>query len=291
MTLDDLEHWARSDGLEALLIAMGSVLLARLVRSIADRLIEHAERKEQETREVNLVASEESKREGALVQVGSWSLVFVVYFVAALLVIGRFNVPLSSIVAPAAVIGAAIGFGAQRLVQDLLSGFFIFAERQFGYGDVIRIAPPGAAAGVLGTVEEVTLRATKLRTESGELIILPNGEIRQVTNLSKDWARVVLDIPLALDADIPAATAILHGISDEISADENWAPLLLDSPSVMGIQKFAVGFLQLRFVARTLPGKQWEVSRELRGRIAEGFREAGIVVPQPFVGTEALPRE
>jgi moderate conductance mechanosensitive channel len=290
MTLDDLEHWARSDGLEALLIAMGSVLLARVVRSIADSLVDHAERREKETREVNLVASEESKREGAVAQVVGWTSVFLIYFVAILLVLSHLNVPLSSLVAPAAVIGAAVGFGAQRLVQDLLSGFFIFAERQFGYGDVIRIAPPGAAAGVLGTVEEVTLRATKLRTESGELVVVPNGEIRQVTNLSKDWARVVLDIPLAVDADIPKATEILHRISDEISTDEDWAPLLLDSPSVMGIQKFAVGFLQLRFVARTLPGKQWDVARELRGRIAERFREAGVVVAQPLVAAEGLPR-
>jgi small-conductance mechanosensitive channel len=118
MTLDDLEHWARSDGLEALLIALGSVLLARLIRTIADRLIARAERKEQETRKINLVASEESKREGALVQVGSWTLVFVVYTVAALLALARLGIPLSSLVAPAALIGAAIGFGAQRLVQD-----------------------------------------------------------------------------------------------------------------------------------------------------------------------------
>jgi small-conductance mechanosensitive channel len=200
-------------------------------------------------------------------------------------VLDRLNVPLSSLVAPATVAGIALGFGAQRMAQDMISGFFIFTERQYGYGDVLRIAPPGETAGITGTVEEVTLRTTKLRTVNGELIIIPNGEIRQVTNLSKDWARVVLDIPLAADANVPKAAEILRRIGEEIAGEEEWAPLLLDAPSVMGIEKFGVGFLQVRFVARTLPGKQWEVGRELRGRIAEAFRQSDIVAAPSFVAT------
>ena len=283
MTFDDLERWARGHGLEAVLIATGAVLVARLVRWSADRLVVRTQQRDAKDREAGLVPSEAAKYEGALVQVMAWSLVAVVYFVAALLVLDRFNVPLSSLVAPATVAGVALGFGAQRLAQDVISGFFIFAERQYGYGDVLRIAPPGEAGGVTGTVEEITLRTTKLRTVNGELIVLPNGEIRQVVNLSKDWARVVLDVPLAADASVPRAAELLRRIGEEIVAEEEWAPLLLDAPSVMGIEKFGVGFLLLRYVARTLPGKQWDVGRELRGRIAEAFREAGIVAAPSFV--------
>lgn len=283
MTLDDLERWARSSGLEAVLIATGAVLLARLVRWGADRLVARTQERDRREREAGLVPSEMAKREGAVVQVVAWCAVATIYVVAALLFLDRLNVPLPSLVAPATVAGVAVGFGAQRLAQDLISGFFIFAERQYGYGDVLRIAPPGESGGITGTVEEVTLRTTKLRTVNGELIILPNGEIRQVINLSKDWARVVLDIPLAADANVPMAADILRRIGDQIATEEEWAPLLLDPPSVMGIEKFAVGFLQLRFVARTLPGKQWEVGRELRGRIADAFREAGIVAPPSLV--------
>jgi small conductance mechanosensitive channel len=282
MTLDDLSRWARGNGLEALLIVLGTVLLARFVRWGADRMIERAKRVEERRGEGSLVASEASKHQGALVQVLAWSALAVVYFVAVILVLERLNVPVTSLVAPAAVIGAALGFGSQRLVQDIISGLFIFAERQYGFGDVVRIAPVGATVGIAGTVEEITLRTTKLRTIDGELVIVPNGEVRQVTNLSKDWARAVLDIPLATDADVPEATAILSRISEEIWAEEEWAPLLLDPPNVMGIEKFGVGYLQLRFVARVLPGKQWEVSRELRGRIAEAFKEAGIASPPAF---------
>lgn len=279
MKLDDLSRWLRGDGLEILLLAVGSVLLARFVRWAVGRVIAFAERKVEAKTDDHLTVSEAQKHERALAQIASWVLVALIYFVAAVLILERFNVPITSLVAPATLAGAAIGFGAQRVVQDVLSGFFIFAERQYGYGDIVRIAQPGETAGIAGTVEEVTLRTTKLRTESGELIVIPNGEIRQVTNLSKDWARVVLDIPLAVDSDISRASDILRSIGDEVVADEHWSQLLLDAPSVMGIERFGVGFLQLRFVARTLPGRQWDVARELRGRITAAFQDAGIPAP------------
>jgi small-conductance mechanosensitive channel len=283
MTLDDIERWFRSSGLEILLIALGAVLLVRLARWGGDRLLEHAERDADEANADDLIGSEARKHRGALAQVFAWSAAAVIYFVAALLVIERLNVPLTSLVAPATIAGAAIGFGAPNVVRDLRSGFFIFAEKQYGYGDIVRVSNVGETVGIAGTVEEVTLRATKLRTEDGELVVIPNGEIKQVTNLSKDWARSVLDIPIAVDADVTRATEILREIGDEIASDPDWAPLILDAPSVMGIQKIAVGFLQLRFVARTLPGKQWEVGRELRGRIARAFHRAGISAPMPIV--------
>ena len=280
MNLDDLEHWARGSGLEVVLLVVGSILLVRLIQWVAGRLFDRAER---DADSGDLVASERDKHKGALAQVISWSATALVYFVTALLVLERLNVPITSMVAPATVLGAALGFGSQRLVQDFLTGFFVFAERQFGYGYVFQISQPGEKVGISGTVESLTLRTTSLRTLNGELVIIPNGEIRQVTNLSKDWARVVIDIPLTSDADVAKATQVLHEIGEEIARDERWAPLLLDQPSVMGVETLAVGFIQLRFIARTQPGKQWEVSRELRGRVVRAFREAGIASPQPLI--------
>ena len=286
MNLDDLEHWARGSGLEVVLLVVGSTLLVRLIQWGAGRLFDRAER---DADSGDLVASERDKHKGALAQVISWSATALVYFVTALLVLERLNVPITSMVAPATVLGAALGFGSQRLVQDFLTGFFVFAERQYGYGDVIQISQPGEKVGISGTVESLTLRTTSLRTLNGELVIIPNGEIRQVTNLSKDWARVVIDIPLTSDADVAKATQVLHEIGEEIARDERWAPLLLDQPSVMGVETLAVGFIQLRFIARTQPGKQWEVSRELRGRVVRAFREAGIASPQPLITSTGAP--
>ena len=275
MTLDDVSTWVRGDGLEIVLIVVGAILLARMVRWVIDRTVSLVDRRDEAAGDA-LTVSEARKHERAVAQVLGWCAVVLVYFIAFVLVLQRLHVPITTLVAPATLVGAALGFGAQRLVQDLLSGFFIFAERQYGYGDIIRIAQPGESVGIAGTVEEVSLRTTKLRTESGELIVIPNGEIRQVTNLSKDWARVVLDIPLAVDSDVPKATEVLRRIGDEVMEDEAWSKLLLDPPSVMGIERFGVGFLKLRFVARTLPGRQWDVARELRGRISVAFQEAGV---------------
>ena len=279
MTFDDVSRWVRGDGLAIVLLVVGAVLLARLVRWFIDRTVSFVDRRDEAAAGDALAASEARKHEKAVAQVLGWCSVGVIYLIAFVLVVQRLNVPITSLVAPATLVGAALGFGAQRLVQDLLSGFFIFAERQYGYGDIIRIAQPGESVGIAGAVEEVSLRTTKLRTEGGELIVIPNGEIRQVTNLSKDWARAVLDIPLAVDTDVPLATEILHRISEEVMEDEAWSRLLLDPPSVMGIERFGVGFLQLRFVARTLPGRQWDVARELRGRISLAFQEAGVSAP------------
>ena len=279
MNLDGLSEWARQEGLEIVLLVVGSVLVARAVRWLIGRAVSVMDRRDEADDTDAFSASEARKQQRALAQVLGWTGVVLVYLITFVLVIQRLNVPITSLVPPATLVGAALGFGAQRLVQDLLSGFFIFAERQYGYGDIIRIAQPGESVGISGAVEEVTLRTTKLRTEGGELIVIPNGEIRQVTNLSKDWARAVLDIPLAVDSDVPKATEILHQIGEEIMEDEEWSRLLLDPPSVMGIERFGVGFLQLRFVARTLPGRQWDVARELRGRITVAFQRAGVAAP------------
>jgi small conductance mechanosensitive channel len=182
-------------------------------------------------------------------------------------------------VAPATVAGVALGFGAQRVVQDVLAGFFIVAERQYGFGDSVRISPLGVTTGVTGVVEEVTLRVTRLRTVSGEVVFVPNGQIVQVTNLSRDWARAVIDIPVPATADVSAVTAALREVGDNAYSDDQLRPLLLDPPSVMGIESMSVDQFVIRMVARTLPGKQFDVSRMLRQRVAVALGHLGVAVP------------
>src|SRR5262249_45933752 len=158
-----------------------------------------------------------------------------IYSVTAVLVIDRFGVPLAGLVAPATVAGVALGFGAQRIVQDILAGFFIVAERQYGYGDLIRIANLGATAGVTGPVEDVTLRTTRIRTVDGEVVFIPNGQINQVTNLSRDWARAIVDVPLPANADIDRVNDLLQRVGQRLYDDGHLRPLILDSPTVMGV--------------------------------------------------------
>jgi small conductance mechanosensitive channel len=216
-----------------------------------------------------------------VIDVLKWVFLVLDYSVTAILVVQRLGVPLTSLVAPATVAGVALGFGAQRIVQDILAGFFIVSERQYGFGDVVRMSTLGATTGVTGTVEEVTLRITRLRTVSGEVVIIPNGQLVQVTNLSRDWARAVVDVPVPVTTDVTQVTDVLHNVGEETYADEDLHSLMLDPPSVMGIESIDVDQLSVRMVARTLPGRQFEVSRALRARVTMGLREAGITVSKP----------
>ncbi|MFC4602412.1 mechanosensitive ion channel family protein [Rhodococcus kronopolitis] len=225
-----------------------------------------------------LVRSEATKHRHALAQVITWVLITIVYVLVTIEVLQRLGFAVSSLVAPATVLGAALGFGAQRVVQDILAGFFIIAERQYGFGDVVRIAITGAGDDAYGTVEDVTLRVTRLRSSDGEVLTIPNGQIVKVVNLSKDWARAVVDVPIPAAVDINHVNDVLHSVGREAHEDPVLAPLLLDEPTVMGVESIELDTVNVRMVARTLPGKQFQVGRELRARVAERLRREGILV-------------
>jgi small conductance mechanosensitive channel len=209
-------------------------------------------------------------------QVLTYVAMLVLWTVAGVLVLSRLGVPVTGLAAPAAAMGVALGFGAQRFVGDILTGFFVVAEKQYGYGDVIRISIGGGVAPVTGTVEDVTLRVTQIRTADGEVVITPNGQILQVTNLSRDWARAVIDVPVQPGADVNVVTEELGRIGADAYQDDRLHDLLLDAPSGMGVESLQRDELSIRLVARTLPGKQFEVGRLLRRRIAAGLHERGL---------------
>jgi small conductance mechanosensitive channel len=276
-SLGDFGRWVRGSGLEIVLIVVGSILLARFVSWFGRKLTEQIDDRDESSDA--LVRSEAAKHRHSVTEVVTWTAIVLIYAIAGVLVLERFNVPLASLIAPATVAGVALGFGAQRIVQDILAGFFIIAERQYGFGDLIRISSLGSLTGVTGTVEDVTLRITRMRTVNGEVVIIPNGQINQVTNLSRDWARAVVDIPLPATADINRVNTVLRSVGHDIYADASLRPLMLDAPTVMGVESIGVGTLSIRVVSRTLPGKQFDVGRELRARIATALQAEGIIVP------------
>ncbi|MEV2224930.1 mechanosensitive ion channel family protein [Nocardia vinacea] len=273
-TSTDFTTWLRSSGLEIVLLLLGMVLFSRFATFIRDRI----------TRKIDagfrssdaLVRSEAAKHRHALAQVVTWVVLTVVYVLVGMEVLRRMGFAVTGLVAPAAVLGAALGFGAQRIVQDILAGFFLITERQYGFGDVVRIAVTGSAEQAEGTVEDVTLRITTLRNADGEVITVPNGQIVKVTNLSKDWARAAIDVPVAASVDITRINEILHEVGTKAYEDRRLKPLLLDEPTVMGVEDLTVDQMNIRMVARTLPGKQFEVGRELRVRVAAALRREGI---------------
>ena len=274
--LTDFSGWARGDLLVIVLLVLGAILLTRLAIWVRGLVIAQIDAREHESDE--LVRSEAAKHRQVIAQVVTWAVLAVMYVVTGVLVVERLGVPLAGLVAPAALLSAALGFGLQRFVQDIAAGFFITGERQYGFGDVVRIEATGVSEPATGTVEDVTLRVTRLRSVSGEVITTPNGQIVQVTNLSRDWARAVLDVPVPSSVDVSRVTDILRRVGQDAYGDDRLSKLMLDPPTVMGVERIEVDTFSVRMVARTLPGAQFEVGRELRARVASAFRHEGINV-------------
>jgi small-conductance mechanosensitive channel len=276
-SLSDFSSWARSDGLEIILLVTGAILLTRFARWFGVKVTSGIDARDHD-RDA-LVRSEAAKHRHSVAQAVTWCVLALIYFITGILVLDRLGVPITSLIAPATIAGVALGFGAQRVVQDILAGFFIITERQYGFGDLIRISNIGSTIGATGTVEEVTLRVTKIRTADGEVVIIPNGQINQVTNLSRDWARAVVDVPLPVTADIARVNEILEAVGQGVYEDDAFRPLMLDAPTVMGVDRIEVDSFSIRVVARTLPGKQFVVSRALRARFATALQGEGITLP------------
>ncbi|MFA5708392.1 mechanosensitive ion channel family protein [Mycolicibacterium sp.] len=268
-------EWILVKGLQIVLLVLGAVLTARFIgwgsRKVTRRLEQGFQAGDA------LVRSEASKHRQAVASVISWVAIVMLSVIVAVQITNILDIPVGSLVAPAAVLGAAIGFGAQKVVQDLLAGFFIITERQYGFGDLVELNMLGATEGSVGTVEEVTLRVTKLRTSDGEVYTVPNGNIVRSLNMSKDWARAVVDIPVPVTADINRVNEVLHEVGRASMEDRFLKDLLLDEPSLMGVESIGLDNVNLRMVARTLPGKQYEAGRRLRALVVRALGREGVV--------------
>jgi small conductance mechanosensitive channel len=191
---------------------------------------------------------------------------------AALTVLGYLGLYLAPVLASASIIGVAVAFGAQNLVKDFLTGMFMLLEDQYGVGDVIDV---GTAK---GTVEAVTLRTTRLRDVNGVVWYVPNGEIKRVGNESQNWARVVLDVPVEYDADIDKVRTLLAETATTLAADPPWDEIIIEDPTVWGVQALSGEAVVVRVVCKTAPGRQSDTARELRERVKKTFDAAGVTV-------------
>ncbi|MCU1616506.1 MAG: MscS Mechanosensitive ion channel [Frankiales bacterium] len=274
--LTDISLWVRSRGLEIVLVVLGSILLGRLVAWIGARVTDRIDR--QATGGDALVRSEAAKHRHSLTQVLTWVAIVLIYTIAVFLVLDLAGIPVTGLVAPATVLGVGLGFGAQRVVGDVLAGFFLITERQYGFGDVVSIQLTSGEPAT-GTVEDVTLRITRMRSQNGEVVTVPNGQIVKVVNLSRDWARAVVDVPVPTTMDVNRVNEILREVGRQAFRDASLRKLLLDEPSVMGVESLGLDQVNVRMVARTLPGKQFEVGRALRARVVLAFRREGLTLP------------
>lgn len=217
-------------------------------------------------------ARQRAKTLGVLFKSVASAVVGVVTF---MMLLGEFDINLGPLIAGAGIVGVAVGFGAQSLVRDLLSGIFMLIEDQYGVGDVIDVGD------AIGTVESVGLRTTRIRDVRGTLWHVPNGEIRRVGNMSQVWARAILDIDVAYDTDLDLAMETIKTVADRLWEEQLEEATIVEEPVISGVQNFGADAVTIRLSVRTEPSEQWSTGRVLRKRIKEAFDDAGIEIPFP----------
>ena len=220
---------------------------------------------------------EEVKRFATLGRVFRYTASVVVSLVAGTLILGELGISVAPILGAAGVVGVAVGFGAQSLVKDYFTGFFLLLENQMRQGDVVE------AGGKAGVVEEITLRYVRMRDYEGRVHFVPNGTITTVTNMTRDFAQAVIDVGVAYREDVDAAIRVMHQVGAAMRQDGVFGPRILDDLEVAGVEQWADSAVVLRCRFKVAPIEQWGVRREFLRRLKYAFDAAGIEIPFPHL--------
>lgn len=248
-----------------LIVIVLIIFSVKIILSLTNRIIDRTLRDKKQT---NYFIN--NKRANTIAQILKKLVKYTLYFIGTLMILEMFGVKTTSILATAGVGGIAIGFGAQSLVKDVITGFFIILEDQYAVGDYIQVLS------FEGIVEELGMRVTKLRDFSGELHIIPNGEIQVVTNRTRGAMRAMVTVGIAYEEDIDRAIKVMERVSRELK-DTN--EFILDGPTVLGVHSLDNSSIGIRIIAKTEPMEQWGVERELRKKIKEAFDMENIEIP------------
>ncbi len=272
--------------------------LALVLRAVAGRLITHGVKrmvtshqrinqakakarpnsvvvhKSEDSAEANARQEQRAQTIGSVLRSIATAIIFGVGF---MMILGEVGINLGPILASAGVLGLAVAFGAQNLVQDFMSGIFMMIEDQYGVGDVID------AGDAVGTVEDVTLRITKVRDLNGGLWYVRNGNIMRVCNMNQDWANAVVEIPLDYSVDVSHAEKVIGESITEFAADPEYKTKILEKPDLSGVIGIGNGSVTVRIIVKTKPGEQWGLGRALRAHLKGSFDAAGIKVAYPLL--------
>lgn len=281
LNVSRLADFALGHGLRLGAILLIALILNRVLRTLTRRLIPVATA-ESVGRVARMREQHVKTLAGILYSAGT-AVILVGAVLTALPELG-FNI--TPIAAVAGLASLAFGFGAQHLVRDLINGFFMIIEDQFVVGETVRIGS------VVGRVEHLTLRRTVIRDTQGAVVSIPNGEVSQVANLSRDWGQIFVDISLSGEGSSDAAIASLERVSSELRNDPAWSPVLVDGPRVLGIESFGAAGTSLRLQLRTIAGRQDDAARELRRRIQNRLEQDNIhwagVQRVEIIGSESV---
>jgi small-conductance mechanosensitive channel len=267
------------------LFRLGLLVLAGLVAELGVRMIVPRLSSRLAARASGLLDAERQKRGATVARVGTNVVRIMIWTVVFVSLLAQININIGPLLAGAGVVGAALAFGAQNVVKDYLSGFFILLENQYKLGDVVRI---GAFT---GTVEEITMRITVLRGLDGAMHVIPNGSINGVSNLTSIWARAIVDVAVAHGANVDAALEALAEAGRHFYEDEAWKSRVLEPPEVVGVTGLSEASVQLRMQVKVKPEEQWKVQRELFRRVKEELDAQRIPMPAGVTVTPTARRE
>jgi moderate conductance mechanosensitive channel len=294
-TLAELADWFVNRPLQVLIILVAAWLLSKLARRWINGGVQRIMNPDRElaTRQLarvgvrpppRLTEVTDPRRETRALAISGLmgsTAAALIWSIAVMLAVGRMGLDLGPLIAGAGIAGIALGFGAQSLVKDWISGLFMTLEDQYGIGDVVDV---GEASGV---VERITLRATVLRGVDGTVWHVPNGQIVRVGNRSQLWSVALLDVTVAYEADLGRARALLHDVATELCEREEFAPSVLEAPQVLGVEALGLDGVTLRLTVKVSPGSQWNLQRALREAIKVALDAHGVAIPQRTVWTRA----
>ncbi|MFH1700562.1 MAG: mechanosensitive ion channel family protein [Candidatus Zixiibacteriota bacterium] len=267
--IEEIKNWLLTSGLRILLIIFLGLIVHRLLRLVSNRSIKFVKDDKRE--------DEMKKRADTINSLIKTIIGISIILIAATMILGEFGVEIGPILAAAGVLGIAIGFGSQRLVEDIISGFFILLENQLRVGDYVQ------TAGKSGIVEKVSLKLTVLRDIDGNVHFIRNGKIDIVTNMTKDYSRYLFEIGVAYREDVDEVMQVMKQVDEDLRKDASFASLILEPIDIMGLDQFADSALIIKARIKTKPLKQWKVAREFNRRLKKRFDDLGIEIPFPHM--------
>lgn len=268
--MEFLVPWLLSHGIKILFIVVGAYILHKISKRSIEKIVRVAV-----VSDKFLSKQAEKKREDTLIRIFTWTSRIIILFIATLMILQEIGIPIGPILAGAGIIGLAVGFGGQYLIRDIISGFFIILENQYRIGDVVNFD------GTSGLVEDISLRMTTLRDLDGTVHHIPHGEIKKVSNLSKDFARVNLNIGIAYNSKLEDVIQIVNKVGNELSQDPQWKEFIIKPPQFLRVDDLADSAIIIKILGETQPLKQWEITGEFRKRIIIAFNKEGIEIPFP----------
>ncbi|MDD3662558.1 MAG: mechanosensitive ion channel family protein [Candidatus Pacebacteria bacterium] len=268
--VEKIVSWFSDNGLTILAILIVVFILNKIMKSVVEKVVRR------------IIVSDsfsskeaEEKRENTLIKIINSTIFVIVIVVAGIMILQSLNIPIGPILAAAGIAGVALGFGGQYLIKDVISGLFIILENQYRIGDVICLD------NTCGAVEDVTLRMTTIRDLDGTVHHIAHNTINKVSNLSKGYSRVNLNIGVSYKSDLNKVIKVINDVGDKLSEDPIFKDFIIKKPQFLRVNDFGDSAIFVKILGETKPGKQWDVAGEFRLRLKEAFDKEGIEIPFP----------